>query len=142
MVDGRESLVGIFRSIAMTRKMFGYCQYSVIFQSFGVGNSFTCNIFWIGTKGTCSDDGVLRIAVDVDSRCKIDMNAHFATLSGYFFSVEVKQRIVCNGAQHHIFGKIGGIAQPHRESPFGICGNKKRRFGYALGIIDKLGLLR
>src|SRR5258706_6862582 len=67
---------------------------------------------WIIAERADVNDGIKRIAIDVNNWRKIDVKAHFFDFGGNYFALLIRQAsilraLVC-GPQRHIAGKISG----------------------------------
>ena len=66
--------------ITMTRKMLRNGHYTNILQTAHVLNTIKRNLMFIFSERTIIDHWIIRIIIDVNHRCIINMNAHSFTL--------------------------------------------------------------
>ena len=81
---GRKRLVGVFFCIAVTWEVFRNGKHATVFQSFGISDSLTRHIDRVFSERAGADDRVVGVAVDVNCRGEVDMNAGFSAFTSHF----------------------------------------------------------
>ena len=107
-IDKRERVVRVSGGISMPRVMLGNSQDATSFETTGVCDSTSRYSFRIIAEGTDANDGITGIRVDIDRGRKVDMDAHFTTLTGYFSTIVFDQSGILHGTQHHVLRKTRG----------------------------------
>ena len=126
MMDGRQCIMRIIRSIAMPREMFSYRDDAGSFQSASIGYSFIGNGTGILSERTEADYRIIGITIYIYIGGKVDLNAHLFALAGYFLSVFGNQFIIFDSSQHHVFREACRSAKAHRQAPFSVQRNEHR----------------
>ena len=106
--------------IPMPRKMFGYREYSAVFQTSGIGDNRIGNVHRIFTERAGVDNRILRIDVNIRHRSKIHLYTKFPALPCHFPAILIEQGIVLYTSQYHILRKDGCTPQTHGKSPLTI----------------------
>jgi hypothetical protein len=127
--------------IPMPRKMFGYREYSAVFQPPGIGDNLIGNVHRIFTERAGVDNRILRIDVDIRHRSKIHLYTKFPALPCHFPTILIEQGIVLYTSQYHILRKDGCTPQTHGKSPLTVERNQQRNIRHALRFIRQHGLV-
>ena len=75
VVDGRKCLVGVVVGIAVSGKVLADSHDSAAFNAARVGETEFRNTLGILAERAEAYDRILRIGVDVENRCEVDLNA-------------------------------------------------------------------
>src|SRR5687767_2539349 len=121
--------------VAMSRKMFGACENTIVLQCFHVKQRFCSYRCSIITKGAAADNGVQRIVVDVGNRSKINMHAKPLALVRNFRTHTIDVSVESGSGHRHLSWKTYRTVNTHGKSPFGIHANEQRNPGQALILI-------
>ncbi|KAF5029983.1 hypothetical protein DSECCO2_642880 [anaerobic digester metagenome] len=117
MAYGRQGQVRIFGCVAVTGKVFGYRHHAVFFHSPGKGNALPGYVGGKFAERPCTYDRVVGIAVHIDGRSKVNVDAHFTTLPGYLFPIALYRFFIVNGTGNQVARKRRRIPQAHGQSP-------------------------
>ena len=121
--------------------MLRHRQDAGIFQTARISNALARHVERIFAKRPSADYGIARIAVDIDCRCEIGIDANQLAFSRHFLPVFVEQSIVLNRAKHHIFGKTWRFRHSHRQAPLAVEPDKHRQIGNFIDVIGQLGMI-
>ena len=127
--------------IAVARKMFAACQNLIILHALHIRQSAAHHTKFIIAKGTVIYHRIIRIAVHIYIRCKIDMNTDAFHLSRNFFSHIINQTGIVNCTQRQLPWIGNGIIQSHTQTPFSIKANPQWCFTLSLIAICQFCLL-
>ena len=126
--DDRQVMMGIYRGVPMTRKMFSVSQNSGAFHTFHEGDTFLDNILTVLTKRAISNNRIFRIGIDIQIGCKINVYAQSIGMLSYLKTDFLHNRTILDGAQGHIPRKGIGRIESHGQSPFRIHPYQQRNF--------------
>ena len=107
-IDKGERVVRVAGGIAVAGIVLGDGHDATTFESAGISDAPPCDRFGIIAKGAGANNGVAGIRIHVDRRRKVDVYAHFATLTGHLSTIVLDQSGVLYGTEHHVFREARG----------------------------------
>ena len=140
MMNGRQRIMGIFSSIAMSGEMLGNGQDALPFQPAGIRQSLVGYRLRILTERAETDHRVIGITVHIHIGCEIDMDSHLLALTGDFLAVFGYQIVIFDRPQHHILRETGRTRKTHGKSPLSIQRHEHRDARCLLQAVRYLGL--
>ena len=141
MKDGREGGMGVAVAVSVAGKVLGRGQYPLVLQTVGIGLPESTDPLHRFPKASASDDWIDGVGVDVDDRCKVDMDARGTQAAAHHLSKPAHQLGIPCGTQGHGPGERPRAVQAHAQAPFCIGGNHQRNAGNLLETTQPVALL-
>ncbi|CAI8241533.1 MAG: Uncharacterised protein [Flavobacteriia bacterium] len=120
--------------------MLDAADHSLIFHAPRNGHGSRKNSRRCFAKTSCVDDGVLRIGIEIEHRCKIPVHACSFTLSPPLSSQFIEQAAVVDRTKGHRPRKPHDAVQPHVQAPFCIDADQQGNPGRVLKLVDQMDL--
>ena len=118
MEDGREGGMGVAVAVSVAGKVLGRGQNPLILQTVGIGLSESTDPLDRFPEASASNDGIDGVGVDVDNRCKIDMDARGTQTAAHDLSKPTHQLGIPCGTQGHGPWERPCAVQAHAQAPF------------------------
>ena len=125
----------------MTREVFGYGHHPLGLESAGIGDGFGRDVVEPLPERPFADDRVAGVAVDVEHRGKVDLNAHAAALAAHGASIFIEQGVVLDSPQHHVHRESGRVGEAHGQPPLTVEGDEQRHPGQRLAVVGECALV-
>ena len=132
-----QRVVRILRGVAVAREMFGHRHYPLGFEPPRIGDALGRDVVERLSERAFADNRIAGVAVDVEHRGKVDLYAHATALSAYGPPVFIEKRVVLNGSQGHVEGKLGRVGQAHGQPPFAVEGHEQRNLRQSLAVVGE-----
>ena len=115
-------MVAVGIGVAMSGEMLGHSHHTFILHSHSIESTQPSYFFPIATKGTCTDNRIEWIRIDVHHRSEVDMYPHSTALLSNL-RPQLIDKAVGTGwqlAKAGVAGKRILVFKPHAKPPLGV----------------------